>query len=167
MITFSPSHEGRYEETLELTFHDMQRGQRFSITRQIRATVGSKSDHENLKPKAPYAKRKFVPLPIEGRIISPLRPPTWTETVWATFLPEYEAPSDLIKAAYGRDGLKVVRRNFMPSVFNEKTYGKHFQYVIWIEEEQRRSIILSYILYISTYIVRFLLLLVEICWNLQ
>jgi helicase MOV-10 len=116
----------------------VQRSQRFSITRQIRATVGSVDDQDRLKPKAPYRRHKFVALPLEGRIISSLRPPTWTETKWVVFLPEYEAHSSLIKAAYGHDGRKVVTRNFMPSVFNDKTYGRHFQYMLWIEEEQRR-----------------------------
>ena len=135
-ISFAPSYEGRYEETLELTFRD--RNHQFSITRQIRATVGSKMDQEHLKPKAPYVKRRFVPLPLEGPIISPLRPPTWTETKWTIHLPEYKAPDAIIKAAYGHDGRKVVARNFMPSVLNDRTYARHFQYLLWIEEEQRR-----------------------------
>lgn len=137
-IVFRPSYEGRYEETLELTFHDVRRNERFSIARRIRATVGSIDDQNYLKPKAPYIRRRSVPLPLDGPIIAPLRPPTWTETKWVVFLPEYEAPSSLINAAYGFDGRKVVARNFMPSVFNEKTYGRHFQYMLWIEEEQRR-----------------------------
>lgn len=137
-ISFNPSYEGRYEEILELTFYDEHRKQRFSITRQIRATVGSMRDKEQLKPKAPYVKRKYIPLPLEANIISPLRPPTWTETKWVVFLPEYPAPGALIKAAYGHDGRKVVARNFMPSVFNDKTYARHFQYLLWIEEEQRK-----------------------------
>jgi helicase MOV-10 len=137
-ITFKPSYEGRHEETLELTFQDVPRSQQFSITRQIRATVGSVDDQDRLKPKAPYRRHKSVALPLEGRIISPLRPPTWTETKWTVVLPEYKAHSSLIKAAYGHDGRKVVTRNFMPAVFNNKTHGRHFQNMLWIEEEQRR-----------------------------
>lgn len=139
-ITFRPSFEGRYEDTLELTFHDVSRSQQFSITRQIRAIVGSRDDQEDLKPKAPYTRRRYVPLPLEGRIISPLRPPTWTETKWVTSLPEYKAPKALIQAAYGPDGRRVVTQRFMPSVFNEETYGRSFQNVLWIEEEQRRLV---------------------------
>jgi helicase MOV-10 len=90
-------------------------------------------DQEHLKPKAPYVKRRFVPLPFEGPII-----PTWTETKWTIHLPEYKAPDAIIKAAYGHDGRKVVARNFMPSVLNDRTYARHFQYLLWIEEEQRR-----------------------------
>jgi helicase MOV-10 len=143
MVTFRPSYEGRFEETLELTFRDVRRSQRFSVTRQIRGTVGSINDHEYLKPKAPYSRRRFVPVALKEHVISPLRPPTWTETKWVVSLPEYAAPSALIKAAYGHDGCKVVTRNFMPPVFNEKTYGKHFQCLLWIEEEQRRLRVLS------------------------
>lgn len=138
-ITFIPCYEGRHEEVLELTFQDIRRNRRFSIARRIRATVGSLGDQEQLKAKGPYHRRKFVPLPIEGPIISPLRPPTWTETKWVTYLPEYEAPGPLIKAAYGSgNARKIVTQRFMPAVFNEKSYGRHFQTLLWIEEEQRK-----------------------------
>ena len=139
IITFSPSYEGRHEDTLEIDFLDVRHYQRFSITRQLRATVGSRTDQEVLKPKAPYVRRKSVPLPLDGPIISPLRPPTWTETKWTTSLDQYGAPSNLIKATNNRrDGPKVIAQRFMPSVFNEQTYGRHFQILLWVEEEQRR-----------------------------
>jgi helicase MOV-10 len=137
-ITFNPSYEGRHEDTLELNFQDVVRNEQFSITRRLRAVVGSRSDQQMLKPKAPFVKRKFVPLPLEGTIISPLRPPTWSETKWVTFLSEYKAPIELINAAYPPHGRKVDTRSLVPPVLNENTYGRRFQNLLWIEEEQRR-----------------------------
>lgn len=132
-VTFNASYEGRYEDTLELHFHEMQHNQRFSITRQLRATVGSVIDQENLKPKAPYSRRKSAALPLDGRIISPLRPPTWTETKWTITLPQFKVPKDLNQA------INSSAQNFVPSSLSEKTYGRRFQVLLWIEEEQRRS----------------------------
>lgn len=135
-----PLHEGRHNDTLELEFQDSVTNWQFSITRDLSATVGSKIDQETLKPKTPYVKPKFVPLNLDGPIISPLRPPTWTENKWVVRLPEYKAPANLIKAAYGRKGRKVVTQEFMPAVLNNGSHGKYYQTLLWIEEEQRRCV---------------------------
>lgn len=66
-------------------------------------------------------------LPLTGRVIPPARPPTWTETKWMAFPSEYKAPVGLINAVCGRDARKVVSRNFMPSILNDRTHGQHFQ----------------------------------------
>lgn len=139
-ITFTPSYEGRHLETLELTFLDVLQRQQFSITRQICAVVGSSNDQEELRPKAPYVKRKWVPLPLDGKIVPVLRPPTWTETKWVTRLPEFPAPKALTDAAYGRDGNLAAVRRFMPAIFNHNTYGLFFENLLWIEEEQRKYV---------------------------
>lgn len=137
-VKFIPIYAGRHEDILELAFLNLDSQQRFTIIRALSATVGSEEDQEELKPKAPYAKRKFVPMRLDGPVISPLRPPTWSETKWRVALPLYNPPKGLIKAAYGKNGHNIVSRNFMPAVLEQKTHGKHFQNLIWIEEEQRR-----------------------------
>jgi len=143
VIIFHPSYAGRYQDTLELVFFDMRKKQRFLITRRIRATVGSKDDHELLKPKSPYVRRKFTPFQFEGPIIRSLRPPTWSRTKWKAALPEFKAPDDLIHAAYRRDGNSTSRQSiseFIPSSFNSATYGKCFQVMLHIEEEKMRLV---------------------------
>ena len=136
-VKFIPIYAGCHEDTLELIFLNLDTRQRFTIIRDLFATLGSEQDQEALKPKAPYTRRKFVPLRVDGPIISPLRPPTWSETKWKVALPHYTLPKALIRAAYGKDGSNNVSRNFMPAVLEAKTHGKHFQNLIWIEEEQR------------------------------
>ena len=137
MVAFQASHEGHFDDTLELTFEHCQTRQRFAIIRRLRAIVGSNEDRETLKPSAPYKRRKYVRIPLEGRIISETRPSMWSETKWAVSLPEYKMPRDLIKAASSQDGLELVKAKFMPAFFTEKTYGRHFQVMLHIEEEKR------------------------------
>ena len=137
-VKFIPIYAGHHEDTLELTFLNLDSRQRFTIIRALSATVGSERDQEELKPKAPYAKRKFVPLHLDGPVISPLRPPTWSETKWKVALPHYNLPKGLIRAAYGKNGHNNVSHNFMPAVLEQKTHGQHFQNLVWLEEEERR-----------------------------
>jgi helicase MOV-10 len=141
MVSFRASHEGHFDDTLELTFEHFQTSQRFVIIRRLHAIVGSNDDRDTLKPSAPYTKRKSIRIPLEGEIISELRPSTWSETKWAVFLPIYKIPRDLIKVANSRNGLKLVKTKFMPASFSEKTYGRHFQVMLHIEEDQRTSVI--------------------------
>lgn len=146
-ILFHPSFAGRFEDSLELVFFEMRSKTRFIITRPIVATVGSKSDHEQLKPKAPYVRRPFVRPAIEGPIIRSLRPPAWSPVKWVGLLPEFKAPAELIKAAFDsrkrdRDAsLKgAILKDFMPASFNVDTYGKYFQVLLYIEEERMKSV---------------------------
>jgi hypothetical protein len=143
VITFHPSYAGRYQDILELVFFDIIKKQRFLITRRICAIVGSKDDHEYLKAKSPYIKRQSTRLHFEGLIIRSLRPPTWSRTKWTVGLPEFKAPDDLIHAAYRPDGKSASRKaisKFVPPSFNQATYGKCFQVMLYIEEEQIRSV---------------------------
>lgn len=140
-VTFHPSYEGQYEDTLELTFHRVMPGsrtaQQFVITRQIRAIVGSPEDHEQLGPKAPYVRaRPKAAYHKPRRIITVMRPPTWSRTKWKVRLPAYDPPEDLISAAFGRHPKAAVLQ-YVPGLSFE-TYTQFFQALLWIEEEQQR-----------------------------
>lgn len=143
IIVFHPSFAGRFEDNLELVFFEMKTKTRFVITRPIVATVGSKSDHEQLKPKTPYVRRPSTRKMFEGPVIRSLRPPVWTPAKWIGHLPEFKEPVDLIKAAFdsrGRDSFKMVKK-FMPVSFNVNTYGAYFQVMLYLEEEQTKPVV--------------------------
>jgi helicase MOV-10 len=138
VITFHPPYEGHFNDTLELIFYDLRQKERFSIIRQISAIVGSPQDHETLKSKGPFARKKWKPLPLPIII---RRPPTWTKTQWRVRLPLFDAPKDLIDHAFGvKNRHKSVRINHLPAVFSENSHGKWFQVLAYIEEEQRRLV---------------------------
>lgn len=135
-MTFHPSYEGRYEDTLELTFHDLTRKEQFVITRRVRAVVGSPEDHERLKPKAPYVRPKVSPYARPKKIVRVVRPTTWSYTKWVVSLPEFKAPNDMINAAFGpKSGAAV--KPFVPA-FDINNYGRFWQALLWIEEEKMR-----------------------------
>lgn len=145
-VVFHPSYAGQYEDTLELLFVDSRSNKRFIITRRVEATVGSREDHEHLKPTAPYVRRQLASFQFNGPINTSIRPPVWTSTKWVTRLPEYSPPTKLIKAAYGpaahphRKALANVKA-FLPRDLNETTYEKYFQILLYVEEEKMRCVV--------------------------
>ncbi|KIM42180.1 hypothetical protein M413DRAFT_70670 [Hebeloma cylindrosporum] len=127
-VVLHPSDQGRYEDMLELVFWHSEKRTTFVITRTVEATIGSREDHELLKPKAPYQRRKFVKFRPVGEIVPSLRPPAWTRATWVDKLPSFNPPGKLIDAAYGPRSLQTKQalanvKKFMPDVFNEKSYG--------------------------------------------
>ncbi|KIK54982.1 hypothetical protein GYMLUDRAFT_249004 [Collybiopsis luxurians FD-317 M1] len=143
-IKFHPSYAGRYDDTLELIFRDYQKKTRFIIHRKILATVGDRQDHEHLAPSAPYTRRKRVPLKIDGPIRRSLRPPTWTKTKWVEMLPKFDIPRGITDILYRRgartrkDVLALVK-GMMDPEFDTRTYGKRFQILLYLEEEQMKQ----------------------------
>ncbi|CAK5272785.1 unnamed protein product [Mycena citricolor] len=143
--------DGAYADVLELVFHDLVANARFLIVRTLQAVVGSREDHEQLKPKAPFTRRRRGMLPpaapgADQRVIRVPRPPNWdTPNVWVGYLPEYKPPPALVEAAFGgpdpgsnsREVLQAVRR-FLPDTFSVKTYADHFQVMLFIEDEHKR-----------------------------
>ncbi|KDR68378.1 hypothetical protein GALMADRAFT_257029 [Galerina marginata CBS 339.88] len=138
-IVFHPSFAGYFEDILELAFFDLEKRISFIIIRTVEATVGSREDHEQLKAKAPYTRRKSTKFNPSGTIVRSLRPPTWTKTAWVEKLKTFDPPRALIDAAYGPGSTKRAAssvKRFMPQVFNEKTYGAWFQVLLYLEEER-------------------------------
>jgi helicase MOV-10 len=146
-IQFHPSFDGEYEDVLELIFLDHSARNRFLITRKLCAVVGSEADYKQLKPKAAYIRRKPAPFQFDGPIIRTLRPPTWGPIEWISRLPEFKSPENLIRVAFGSHSgsytksiLQAVNQ-FLPSSFTVNTYGKHFQVLLYIEDEQMRFVL--------------------------
>ena len=137
-VVFHPSYEGRYEDTLELTFHDISKREQFVITRRVLAVVGSAEDYDRLKPKAPYTRPKVSPHERVREVVRVSRPPTWSHTRWRVSLPEFKIPEDLVKAAFGPKPSAAIRP-FVPR-FDLDNYGRFWQVVLWIEEEKMRHV---------------------------
>lgn len=148
-ILMHPSYAGHYEDTLELVFFHLELRRTFVITRRICGTVGSREDHEQLKPKEPYAKKKLTLFRPDGNVIPSIRPPVWTRIKWAQGLPKYPVPKPLIEAAFGphshnSNAVRAAVKRWMPSAFNPVTYGSWFQALVYLEEEQSRLLLDMY-----------------------
>jgi helicase MOV-10 len=138
VVVFMPADAGYYEDTLELVF--AQRSNPFIITRRVYGTAGSPEDQEELKPRAPYKKKKWTPLRIDGPVILSPRPAVWSPIKWANFLPKFDPPQVLINAAFQPNSAEALRafKRLMPTVLNINTYGDWFQKLLHIEGEQRK-----------------------------
>ncbi|KAJ7056200.1 RNA helicase [Mycena amicta] len=141
-IRFTPTIDGEFSDVLELVFLNVKTRERFLITRKVRAVVGSKEDHELLKPKSEYTRQpRPAPMEFKGPIIRGLRPPTWGPNTWTSKLLDYEPPAGLVKAAFetphGRDVARGVKK-FLPAAFDVNTYAKFFQVLLYIEDYQMR-----------------------------
>lgn len=142
-IKFHPTSAGLFEDNLEITFLDTVLKKSFIIVRSIAGTLGSRSDHEALKPSAPYTRRQRTHVNKPRFIVPAGRPPAWSATEFRVPLGEYKAPKDVIEAAYGEDGkpsmsTQEFRERFMPVEFNLKTYWRAFGIPLFIEEEKMR-----------------------------
>lgn len=136
-VTFHPAYEGRYEDTLELTFHrvkpDQKAVEQFVITRKIRAIVGSEEDYEQLKPKAPYVRPRARAQQAPKRIIRVIRPPTWSHTEWKVKLPQFECPKNIAEALRDRHP-RTAAKQLLPELTLEN-YTRFFEVLQWCEEK--------------------------------
>ncbi|KAJ7746480.1 RNA helicase [Mycena maculata] len=144
-VKFHPSIDGECEDVLELVFLETSSKERFLITRRLCAVVGSQDDHEQLKPKSAYTRRKPAPFQFNGPVIPSLRPPTWGPIKWTSRLLEYKSPENLIQAAFAPRSKSTTKsilqdvKQFLPPAFTVNTYGEHFQVMLYIEDEQMRQ----------------------------
>ncbi|KIY67230.1 P-loop containing nucleoside triphosphate hydrolase protein [Cylindrobasidium torrendii FP15055 ss-10] len=143
-VTFQPSYAGRFDDTLELQFFDRAQKKKFIIHRSVSATVGDRADYEQLKPTAPYSKRRQRNISLDGPVKRSLRPAEWTPTEWKTRLGFFDIPAHIVRAVYTPEGylrpdaLKSALA-LMPSSFTCPTYGKRYQVMLWIEEQQMKQ----------------------------
>lgn len=145
-IRFAANDPGRYEDTLELVFAQLQPRAVSLITRKVFATVGDPELHERLKPEAPYSRKSAPTINLTGNVVPGIRPPEWSRTKWNEKLLKYDVPPYVIEAAFGkkaRDAVQNIRR-LMPQVFNTQSYGAWFQHLLYVEEEQLRSVFLFF-----------------------
>lgn len=148
-VVFHPSYAGQYEDTLELVFWHCDLKRKFIITRQVKAIVGDREDHDQIRPSAPYTGPRDVPrfTADPTKVVRSLRPLAWSETIWTERLPEYEIPEKVIQAAFAPELVRKPNANMakanvqrlMPSAFNVTTYATWWQVLLWVEEEQVRQ----------------------------
>jgi helicase MOV-10 len=139
-IGFKQPYVGQYQDRLELLFIDTQSRKRFIITQVLKAIVGRKDDHEELKPITPhsYTLRSMSRRSPILEVVEGIKPPATSVIRYVGRLPKAYIPTDLEKILSSEDSVAKVtdriKSSFIPQVFNCKSHGQHFKYLLWIEE---------------------------------
>ncbi|OBZ77616.1 putative helicase MOV-10 [Grifola frondosa] len=136
-VGFQRGYVGRYDDRVELVFEDASLGQRFAIVRSVHCIVGSKTDHDLLKPKAAYVPRKREVREEARSIIPGVPPPALRVMPYVVNLAHANIPLHIISALSKGSTLQMVdylRRSILPPVFDSSTYGLHFKTLLWAEE---------------------------------
>jgi helicase MOV-10 len=138
-VTFRQSHIGRYNDRVDIVFLDIQRRQRFIVSRTLHAVIGSKADHDLLKPVAPYAPRPRTKREIETEVVPGERPESMNAVPWVVRLLQAKIPKRLFSTLSGSsssDMMGMLRQGYIPSTLTHKNYGNSFQALLWVEEFQ-------------------------------
>ena len=143
-VVFRTPHSGRYEDRVEILFEDQALLQRFVIVRPIKVIVGDKADHELLRPTAPYVPRKRTDRAPEINVLLGPTPPALEAIKYVVKLGKAEIPKRLataLSSGSNADILGQVRRMFLPGTWDLSSYGRHFKYLIWVEEYKMEWVI--------------------------
>jgi helicase MOV-10 len=136
-VTLRQNHNGRAEDRLEILFEDLQLRKRFIIARILRVIVGNRSDHETLRPVAPYKPRKRTARQPETDVVEGIHPPSLKAVPYVVTLPKAPIPANLASALSTGSTKSIVdkiRSLFLPSVLHSDTYARHFKTLVWSEE---------------------------------
>lgn len=140
VIRFKQAYLGRYQDRLELLFEDTQSKKKFIITRALKAIVGDKSEHEELRAKIPYVPRSISKRSPVREVVEGIKPPAASVIPYVKKLPKADIPASLEKILSGKESVaKMIARIkdvFKPHIFNRQTYGQHFKRLLWIEERR-------------------------------
>lgn len=107
------------------------------ISRSLSIIVGSKADHELLKPIAPYKPKKRLTLEPELTVVEGIAPPSLKAIPYCVPLPFAEIPdplSSVLSRGTFAETLRQLRNMYLPSSLNSSTYSRHFKHLLWIEE---------------------------------
>ncbi|ETW81078.1 hypothetical protein HETIRDRAFT_385786 [Heterobasidion irregulare TC 32-1] len=143
---------GRYEDWIEITFEDITLGHRFIFVRSLKAIVGSKADHESLKPIAPYVPQEARKRAPETDVLPGDPPPATNAIKWVASLPKAPIPasiSSILSTGSVSDMIMKLKRIVLPESLNLDSYSVHFKSLIWVEENRMEHDLHIYDMYNS------------------
>ena len=119
-------------------FQDPKKKWSFVIVRSVKAVVGSKADHDRLKPSAPYTRRRAPPWRKSGSYIPGVRPAAWDAIPYVRKLTQSPIPAEYEVLLGRKDPASAIaqlfRQKYLPSTLNAIVHSKHFRALLWVEE---------------------------------
>ncbi|KAJ3568894.1 hypothetical protein NP233_g5410 [Leucocoprinus birnbaumii] len=140
-VTFIGQYIGRYQDRLEFQFEDQQLRKAFIISRTVRAIIGDRTVHEQLKARAPYVPRIRTRREPETKVIEGIAPPSLNAIPYVVKLPRAMIPSQLLSTLTlssqpSHETIESIKRGFLPRLLDSDTHGRHFKNLLWIEEHK-------------------------------
>ena len=136
-VNFRQLHHGHFEDRIDLVFEDTTLGQRFVVSRPMRAIVGSQQDYDLLRPTAPYTPRKRSKREAETEVVPGVVPESTNVIPWVVKLPFADIPDSLtLTLSNGsiREVMRALQHVSLPRVLTTDTYNRHFNILLWVEE---------------------------------
>ncbi|KAG8819128.1 hypothetical protein FRC17_010599, partial [Serendipita sp. 399] len=140
IVTFdSKRSRGRFQDRLELIFHDITAQRRFAIVKSLSAIVSNREDYEVLKPSAPYIPKGARKREVVKEIEEGVRPPAIAEIKWTVSLPDYtmaKSMKTILDMQGMQEKIRLLRAGFIPRAFTRETHARMLHILLWIEEHQ-------------------------------
>jgi helicase MOV-10 len=132
---------GRYEARLEIVFEEAADSRCFIISRSLKAIVGDASDHELLRPVAPYTRPIRHRRTAETEVVPGEQPLLLTRVKFKRKLPDAKISEALVSVLVQRVStkqlVKKIRQSYLPKTFDKLTYSNFFTTLLWAEEHQQ------------------------------
>ncbi|KDQ06712.1 hypothetical protein BOTBODRAFT_39425 [Botryobasidium botryosum FD-172 SS1] len=146
LVTVVFSHRGirgRFEDRLVLGFRDLAKNENITVTRPLRAILGSQADQEMLQPIEPYSGHRvregYDPAELLfGEEPEPLRAIPWKGKLKPYFIPD--ALSEILDERCS-PSMKVtsIHAEFLPEPLSAATHVNHWHTLLHVEEHQMRE----------------------------
>ncbi|KAH8804322.1 RNA helicase [Flagelloscypha sp. PMI_526] len=146
-VSFTQTFIGRFKDRIDIILEDIQLQKQFIISRPLEVIVGSRSDHEALRPRAPYKPRRRTARDPEVQVEPGIKPPSLDAVPYVVPLPHANIPGtlkELLARGSGNQVMEDLRKSVLPPILNAQSYGRHEKYLLWIEEAQMERDLQSY-----------------------
>jgi len=134
------SYRGRYEDRADFIFEDVHLGRRFMISRTLRVIVANRVEHDTYRPIVPYVPRPRIDRRPMNEIVPGQKPPALMAITYVGELPQAYIPTELHKSLARfrstSEAVAQIKKTFLPTLFNCRTYAPNFKHLLWIEEYQ-------------------------------
>lgn len=144
---FTPDEEyhsgnrGLYGDRVEFGFEVPSNGNKFAITRSVKANVTVEAHRRQLAPVAPYVRPRRRRRDQRGPVTDGTRPSSYErqKTAWVYRVPDFKIPVELKEIFEDGTVDSKVERLKLEQVnlgMGHVSYGKFWQTLLWAEEHQ-------------------------------
>lgn len=110
------------------------------ISRTLIVIVANRVEHDIYRPLVPYVPRSRIDRRPMNEIVPGEKPPALMAITYVGRLPQAYIPTELYKSLARfrstSEAVAQIKKTFLPTLFDSRTYAPNFKYLLWIEEYQ-------------------------------